>query len=129
MFVRVKPAASAGEFTSQKFLLLALVSGLIQPFAETTREMTYPRQPVVRFHPAPTPSLGLAAWLVLALMLATNAGAAPTQTLRGHVPAAMARLQPIERLDATKFLDLAIGLPLRKRDELTTLLAQLYDPT
>src|ERR1051325_7264501 len=129
MFVRVKPAASAGEFTSQKFLILALVSGLIQPCAETAREMTYPRQPVVRFHPAPTPSLGLAAWLVLALVLATNAGAAPTQTLRGHVPAAMARLQPIERLDATKFLDLAIGLPLRKRDELTTLLAQLYDPT
>jgi len=50
------------------------------------------------------------------------------QVLRGHVPAAAARLQPVGRLPATNRLQLAIGLPLRNREGLTNLLGQLYDP-
>lgn len=56
------------------------------------------------------------------------ASAGERQVLRGHVPAAVARLQPIERLAPTGSMDLAIGLPLRNREALTNLLEQLYDP-
>ena len=50
------------------------------------------------------------------------------KTLRGHVPAAMARLTPVDRLPASQHLNLAIGLPLRNREALTNLLHDLYDP-
>ena len=50
------------------------------------------------------------------------------QVLRGHVPSITARLQPLGRLPATANLRLAIALPLRNRESLTTLLQQLYDP-
>lgn len=57
--------------------------------------------------------------------------AAGSQFLRGHVPEAVARLrlQPVGFLPATNRLHLAIGLPLRNREELSNLLEQLYDPT
>ena len=66
-----------------------------------------------------------------ALLLFTTPGsAAERQVLRGHVPAAVARLnlRPVGRLPATKRLNLAIGLPLRNTNALNKLLQDLYDP-
>jgi hypothetical protein len=53
---------------------------------------------------------------------------AETQRLRGHVPAVLARLQPMGRLAATNRLKLAIGLPLRNPQALAQLLQQISDP-
>jgi len=52
------------------------------------------------------------------------------RALRGHVPAAVAKLnlRPIGRLPATNRLNLAIGLPLRNNNALTKLLQDMYDP-
>jgi uncharacterized repeat protein (TIGR01451 family) len=57
------------------------------------------------------------------------AGAADLQTLTGHVPAVVAQLQPVDRLDPTTNLTLAIVLPLRNREELTNTLRDIYDPS
>ena len=51
-----------------------------------------------------------------------------TQPLQGHVPAAVARLTAVGRLEATRELKLAIGLPLRNKEGLTNLLQRIYDP-
>ena len=48
--------------------------------------------------------------------------------LSGHVPVVVPKLSAVERLPATNELSLALGLPLRNRDELEELLHQLYDP-
>jgi hypothetical protein len=57
------------------------------------------------------------------------AGAADLQKLKsGHVPAALARLNPIGVLPASHRLNLAISLPLRNEQDLNALLQQLYDP-
>jgi subtilase family serine protease len=71
-----------------------------------------------------------AASLSLLFLSAASVPAAERQTLQGHVPAAVAKLnmQPMGRLPATKRLNLAIGLPLRNQSTLTNLLRQLYDP-
>jgi hypothetical protein len=50
------------------------------------------------------------------------------QTLRGHVPPAVERLQPLTQLANTNRLRLALGLPLRDRPALTNFLQQLYAP-
>ena len=70
-----------------------------------------------------------AACAALVLLPGTPARAAGSQVLHGHVPAAVARLQPIRRLDGTNHLKLAISLPLRDRAGLSMLLRQIYDPT
>lgn len=44
------------------------------------------------------------------------------------MPAVASKLTPLARLESTRRLDLAIGLPLRNRDELTNFLSELYDP-
>ena len=62
------------------------------------------------------------------LFLAPSAPAAPWQTLRGHVPAAVAQLQPTGRLSATNRLHLAVALAPRNRDGLEKLLRDLQDP-
>ena len=49
-------------------------------------------------------------------------------TLSGHVPAAVSQLQPTGLLPAATNLHLAIGLPLRNKASLTSLLQQVYDP-
>jgi uncharacterized repeat protein (TIGR03803 family) len=54
--------------------------------------------------------------------------AAGRQWMRGHVPAAVGRLQPLERLPATNRLELVIGLPLRDPAGLNVLLEGMYDP-
>src|SRR5260370_23552261 len=69
------------------------------------------------------------ALLFTSLLFATQPGwAGGPQMLRGHVPAGAAKLQPTGRLLATQKLDLVIGLPLRNRQELATLLQQISDP-
>ena len=50
--------------------------------------------------------------------LAPSAPAAPWQTLRGHVPPAVAHLQPAGRPSATNRLHLAVALAPRNRDGL-----------
>jgi uncharacterized repeat protein (TIGR03803 family) len=59
-----------------------------------------------------------------------STAAVERQTLRGHVPLAVAKLnlQPVGRLSATNRLRLAIGLPLRNTNDLARLLEQIYDP-
>src|SRR5208283_4343231 len=54
--------------------------------------------------------------------------AAPRQVLHGNVPAVVANLRAIGDLPRTNQLHLAIGLPLRNREELTQLLREIYDP-
>ena len=72
----------------------------------------------------------LAGMLVIPLLLlaARPGRAAEPQRLHGHVPAAIARLQSVSRLQSTQSLDLVIGLPLRNQEALTTLLQQISDP-
>ena len=65
----------------------------------------------------------------LVIPLAFSARAAGKQVLHNHLPAALARLQPVDRLPSNNHLELAIGLPLRNREGLATLLKTLYDPT
>ena len=66
----------------------------------------------------------------LLLLFTTPGAGAERQVLRGHVPAAVARLglRPEGRLPATNRLRLAIGLPLRNTNALSKLLEDLYDP-
>ena len=66
--------------------------------------------------------------ILIVLTFATSAQGAERQVLRGHVPTAAANLSPAGRLPGTQRLKLAIGLPLRNRDTLSNLLAQIYDP-
>ncbi len=67
--------------------------------------------------------------LVFIFWSAGNAGA--LQKLEGHRPEAVKRqnVQPVERLLASRRLQLAIGLPLRNQEALGAFLQQLYDPT
>src|SRR6266513_2580222 len=71
----------------------------------------------------------MAACTVLFSGFPRAAHAAERQVLRGHVPAALSRSPPVERLSASKRLDLAIALPLRNQEALTNLLEQIYDPS
>lgn len=64
----------------------------------------------------------------LAFPLALAGRAAERQVLKGHAPAAVAGLAPLDRLAATQQLHLAISLPLRNQESLNDLLKQLYDP-
>jgi len=59
--------------------------------------------------------------------MTTNLPAA-AQRLTGHVPAAVARLQPVGQMPATNQLRLVIGLPLRNQFDLDGLLTDLHDP-
>jgi len=73
-------------------------------------------------------------WLVTGLGVALSFGsirsslAAGRQFLHGHVPEAVAHLQPTGRFPGTNHLNLAIGLPLRNEAALDDLLRQIYDP-
>jgi len=67
----------------------------------------------------------VAAGLGTASMMAQT----PQRTLLpSHLPAAVAGLQPLGRLDSSTRLKLSIHLPLHNQDALTNLLEQLYDP-
>jgi len=73
------------------------------------------------YHPRTTICLCLL--LAVSQLLATE-----PRTLRGHVPVAVAQLQPVGALLPTNELKLAVGLPLRNREALANLLTQLYEP-
>ncbi len=64
------------------------------------------------------------------LLFTTPGSGVERQTLRGHVPEAIARLglEAVGRLPATNRLNLAIGLPLRNTNALNQLLQDIYDP-
>jgi hypothetical protein len=64
-----------------------------------------------------------ACWMVSSLP-----APAAQPVLNGHVPPITRQLTPIRRLDSATRLDLAIGLPLRNREQLTNLLQELYQP-
>ena len=65
----------------------------------------------------------------LAVMIAaTTLSAGERRVLHGHVPQAVARLQPAASLPGARPLGLAFTLPLRNREALIALLEQLYDP-
>jgi uncharacterized repeat protein (TIGR01451 family) len=67
-------------------------------------------------------------FICAALCLVTAASRAQSrQVLHGHVPAAMARLQPESDLPGSTNMHLAIGLPLHNKEGLSNLLAQIYD--
>jgi hypothetical protein len=53
---------------------------------------------------------------------------AQPQVLSGHVPRITKGLSPRGRLDASCHMQVAIGLPLRNREQLTDLLEDLYNP-
>src|ERR1700678_3775942 len=55
-------------------------------------------------------------------------GAAPLQALHGLVPPLTAHARRLADLPPTQELNLALGLPLRNREKLSDLLAQLYNP-
>ncbi|HEY3913852.1 MAG TPA: S53 family peptidase, partial [Verrucomicrobiae bacterium] len=65
---------------------------------------------------------------VCALALSLQVVAAQ-QVLKGHIPPITKKLKSLRRLEAGTKLDLAIGLPLRNREQLTNLLEQLYQPS
>jgi hypothetical protein len=72
---------------------------------------------------------------LVALAMSAVLGLAPRpaqaqgrQFLQGHVPEMAKRLAPAGRLPGSTQLRIAIGLPLRNKAELDTLLQQLYDP-
>jgi len=66
--------------------------------------------------------------MVMALLCIASALGTERQSVRGDVPVAATRLQPVGRLPGGTRLNLAIGLPVRNQDELRTLLERLYDP-
>jgi subtilase family serine protease len=62
-------------------------------------------------------------------LLATSTRAADErQTIGGHVPEAVAKLQPIGRLPGSQRLKLAIGLSPRDEQGLDAFIQELYDP-
>ncbi len=67
------------------------------------------------------------AWFT-ATTYSSHAADLATVKLHGHVPAIVAHLQANGNVAADAHLGLAIGLPLRNREALTNLLAQIYDP-
>ena len=78
-----------------------------------------------------TPLAVVIASVAISFSLVTHAQqATASQTLRGHVPSAIARfhLHPLYNLPETNQLRLAISLPLRNQQALDELLQQIYDP-
>ena len=68
--------------------------------------------------------------ITASMRLAFTVSAQPStqQALHGHVPAALSQLVAAGRLPATNRLQLSIGLPWRNTNELSALLADIYDP-
>ena len=64
-----------------------------------------------------------------AVLSAPAAGNGQPQVLSGHVPKITRMLSTPGRLDANHHLEVAIGLPLRNRGQLTNLLADIYNPS
>lgn len=75
--------------------------------------------------------LTLVAAGLLSVSAISFASVLPTQpqVLKGHVPKLTKGLSPQGRLNGNYRLDVAIGLPLRNREQLTNLLADIYNPS
>src|ERR1043166_4644866 len=71
----------------------------------------------------------IAAALLSALVVpfTSASGAAQPQVPYGHVPKISKNLSPQGRLDPNRHIQVAIGLPLRNREQLTNLLADVYN--
>jgi hypothetical protein len=82
-----------------------------------------------RFTPPPLKKIGVVLSFLIMLLLATSAQAQERRILPGHVPKAVALLQPLGDLPGTNRLRLVIGLPLRHQAALDGLLKNLQDPT
>ncbi|MGD0016196.1 MAG: protease pro-enzyme activation domain-containing protein [Verrucomicrobiia bacterium] len=69
--------------------------------------------------------------LCLVVLFTMTAQGQERQVLNGHVPRVVTslNLQPIGLIPSETRLHLAIGLPLRNKEELNALLQQIYDPT
>jgi subtilase family serine protease len=67
--------------------------------------------------------------MVASLLATSGRAASDRQTLRGHVPEVVAKLQPVGRLEGSQRLKLAIGLAPRDEQGLDTFFQELYDPT
>ena len=72
--------------------------------------------------------LAAATITALCILYTPCAWAAGQTVLHGHVPAAAAHSQPVDRLPGSAHLELAIGLHVRNGEMLTNLLQQIYDP-
>ena len=73
----------------------------------------------------------LNAWLLVMILIGLvsfRAKAADRQSIRHPLPAVATNAAPLRSSAPWTRLDLTIGLPLRDREGLTNLLAQLYDP-
>jgi subtilase family serine protease len=68
--------------------------------------------------------------VIAAIFATAQSSAADRQILRHYVPSTVKQmgLRPVGTPSDTMTLDLVIGLPLRDRERLETLLQQLYDP-
>jgi subtilase family serine protease len=66
--------------------------------------------------------------MFVGLVVIPTQAANSRQIFTGHVPAVVAKLQPIGRLPATNELRLAIGLASRDEQGLDRFIQQLYDP-
>jgi uncharacterized repeat protein (TIGR03803 family) len=68
--------------------------------------------------------------LLIACFVLTSPGRSQdnVQIVHGQRPPAVAQLKPLARLAPSKRLDLVVGLPLRNRAALASLLHDLYDP-
>ena len=86
------------------------------------------RNPLTVFMRKSLRTIGLGMALLSAALFPAAAAPPGRVSLRGHVPAAISRLQAKGQLAATNQLYLAIGLPLRNQSVLTNLLRQIYDP-
>jgi len=71
---------------------------------------------------------GLAVAAVFGMVSIAPAAPVGGQQLHGHVPAAVARLQPVDRPPVAQRLHLAIGLPARNPAGLKSLIDDLYNP-
>jgi uncharacterized repeat protein (TIGR01451 family) len=74
-------------------------------------------------------TIGMSLAVSSAAVFTSVAAQTGTVALHGHVPAAVARLQPVGQLQGTAELNLAIGLPLRNQAALSNLLQRIYDPS
>jgi hypothetical protein len=67
--------------------------------------------------------------LLWIMIVSTVAAQSESRRLTGHIQSEVSGLTPLGRLSGETRLNLALGLPWRNRSALTSLLAQLYDPT
>jgi autotransporter-associated beta strand protein len=66
---------------------------------------------------------------IFLFVLTAVAQTIPRQNLHGHVPMVLSQLGAMNRLPATNRLQLSIGLPFRNTNELSAVLADIYDPS